>query len=161
MTVPTLDLREAVAGRVERWQWQPGLGPEAVGEALGAVLSPAEHRHQGRLRRATSIQLSSHRWPLWALWDETGELVLIEVPEPPAAPTGAEALASFGEADARIDRTRGPYPGNEQLCYLSRGFTLFAWGDSPPAYLWLYRPTDFEAYVADLGATMTPTRGRR
>jgi len=161
VTGPTLDLREAVAGRVDRWLWQPGLDPATVGAALDVELAPGPILSAGHARQAASLNLPSHQWPLWAVWDADGELVLIEVPEPPYAPTGPEAVASFGEPAARIDREQGPYPGNEQLAYLSRGFTLFAWGEMPPAYLWLYRPTDYDGYVAGLGATINPTRPRR
>jgi hypothetical protein len=157
---PTVDLRDAVVGRVDRWLWRPGLNPTTVAAALDTDVAPGEILYAGHPRQAATIRLADQQWPLWAVWDLSGELVLIEVPEPAQAPTGAEALEAFGEPDARIDRTRGPYPGYEQLAYLGRGFTLFAWGPARPAYLWLYRPIDFDAYVADLGATVNPTRSR-
>jgi hypothetical protein len=151
-------LPDAVAGHVERWVWQPGLGPDAVAAALGAEVAPGDILHAGHQRRAASIRIPDMEWPLWAVWERSGDLVLLEVVEPPEAPTEAQALEAYGEPDARIDHTEGPYPGYEQLAYLSRGFTLFVWGSGHTAYLWLYKPTEYDAYVSDLGATTSPTR---
>lgn len=156
----TSRLRDAVEGRVDRWLWEPGLDPATVGAALGASLQPGPILHAGRPRQAASLRLPDWQWPLWLVWDADGELVLVEVVQPREAPTAAEALASLGEPDARVDRTQGPYPGYEQLVYLRRGFTLFAWGTDRPAYLWLYRPTDFDRYLDELGAAISPTRSR-
>ncbi len=106
------------------------------------------------------MQVPGEPWPVWAVWDEAGELVLIEVLEPREAPSSAGAVAAFGEPDAKRPRDSGPHPSYEQFAYLSRGFTLFEWFEQPPAALWLYRPTDLDRYLADLGADITPTRQR-
>lgn len=161
MTDPNLSLPEAVAGHVERWRWEAGLDPAAVSTALGASVAPGPILHQGQSRQAASLQLANLQWPLWAVWETGGDLVLIETVEPPEAPTADEALATFGEPDARVDRTGGAYPGYEQLVYLRLGFTLFVSGPGRPAYQWLYQPTDFNTYAARTGATVAPTRLRR
>ncbi len=155
-------LREVLAGHVGDWRWEPGLSPAAVAAALGTSVSPGPIRYAGRPRQAATLQVAGQPWPVWAVWDEAGEeLVLIEVLEPPEAPAEAEAIAAFGEPDTRLGRDRGPHPSDEQLAWLGRGFTLFAWGGAPPEALWLYRPTDFDDYAAQLGATITPTRPHR
>ncbi len=157
----TSDLRDAVTGRVDRWTWTPGLDPATVADALGTSVSTGPIQYAGILRQAGTLQVPGAPWPVWAVWDDDGELLLIEVLEPPAAPRAAEAIAAFGEPEARIGRARGPHPSNEQLAYPSRGFTLFAWLEAAPAAVWLYRPMDFDNYVAELGATIPPTRQRR
>ncbi len=158
---PTVDLQAAIGGRLDAWRWEPGLDPATVGTALGTEVSPGPIRYAGHARQAATLQFPGQPWPVWAVWDEAGELLLLEVVEPPGAPTSAEAVAAFGEPDARLPRGHGPHPSNEQLAYLARGFTLFTWADAPPAALWLYRPTDLESYAADLGAMISPTRPRR
>jgi hypothetical protein len=154
-------LREAMLGHVDRWRWTPGLDPARVGEALGVSLDAASMTQAGHRRLAASAQVDGLPWPVWVAWDEARELALIEVLEPPEAPRGAEVIAALGEPDARLDRDEGPYPGNEQLVYLSRGFTLFCWRDATPAALWLYRPTDLDGYITGFGATTSPTRPAR
>ncbi len=154
-------LRDAIAGRLEGWRWEPGLDPQTVAAALGTTISTGPILHAGHQRQAGTMQVEGEPWPVWAVWDESGELVLIEVLEPPEAPASAAAVAAFGEPDAKRPRESGPHPSYEQFAYLSRGFTLFEWFEMPPAALWLYRPTDLEGYLSDLGAGISPTRPRR
>ena len=153
-------LRDAIAGRLESWRWEPGLDPQTVAAALGTTISTGPILHAGHQRQAGTMQVAGEPWPVWAVWDEAGQLVLIEVLEPPEAPASAGVVEAFGAPDAKLPRDSGPHPSYEQFAYLSRGFTLFEWVDLPPAALWLYRPTDLDRYVADLGADMTPTRHR-
>lgn len=160
MNESELVLAAAVTGQVEHWRWQAGLAPEAVATALGASVTPGDILHQGILRRAASITVAGLEWPIWALWEQDGSLVLLEIEKPPAAPTAGQAIEAWGEPDARVDYTTGPFPGYEQLAYLSRGFTLFVWGDDETRYLWLYQPMDYDSYVTTLGATTSPTRSR-
>ena len=154
-------LRDAIAGRLDGWSWEPGLDPATVASALGTTVTIGPILHGGHQRQAGTMQVPGAPWPVWAVWDADGELVLIEVLEPPEAPTSAPAIAMFGEPDAKLPRGSGPHPSYEQFAYLSRGFTLFEWFDLPPAALWLYRPTDLDHYLADLGANISPTRPRR
>jgi hypothetical protein len=154
-------LRDAVAGRLDSWHWEPGLDPATVARALGTTVSTGPILHAGHQRQAGTLQVPGAPWPVWAVWDKAGELVLIEVLEPPEAPSTDGALAAFGEPDAKLPRGAGPHPSYEQFAYLSLGFTLFEWVDLPPAALWLYRPTDLDQYIADLGADISPTRPRR
>jgi hypothetical protein len=154
-------LRDAIAGRLDGWRWGLGLDPATVAAALGTTVSTGPILHAGLLRQAGTLQVPGAPWPVWAVWDDDGELVLIEVREPPDAPASAGAIAAFGEPDAKLPRGAGPHPSYEQFAYLARGFTLFEWFEMPPAALWLYRPTDLDHYVADLGADISPTRPRR
>jgi hypothetical protein len=155
------DLRDAIEGRVDRWRWTPGLDPATLADALGTEVAPGPILYAGILRQAGTLQVPGAPWPVWAAWDAAGELLVIEVLEPPAAPRAAEVIAAFGGPEARIGRGGGPHPSTEQLAYPSRGFTLFAWLEAAPAALWLYRPMDFDQYVVELGATIHPTRQRR
>lgn len=153
-------LRDAIAGRLDGWRWEPGLDPATVATALGTTIATGPILHAGHPRQAGTMQVPGEPWPVWAVWDEAGELVLIEVLEPREAPSSAGAVATFGEPEAKLPRDSGPHPSYEQFAYLSLGFTLFEWFDLPPAALWLYRPTDLEHYRTDLGADITPTRMR-
>lgn len=153
-------LRDAIAGRLDGWRWEPGLDPATVAAALGATVSTGPILHAGHMRQAGTLQVPGAPWPVWAVWDEDRQLVLLEALEPPDAPASAAAIAAFGQPDAKLPRGASPHPSYEQFAYLSRGFTLFEWFDLPPAALWLYQPTDLGRYVADLGADITPTRQR-
>ena len=103
-------LRDAIAGRLEGWRWEPGLDPQTVAAALGTTISTGPILHAGHQRQAGTMQVEGEPWPVWAVWDESGELVLIEVLEPPEAPASAAAVAAFGEPDAKRPRELGPHP---------------------------------------------------
>jgi hypothetical protein len=156
-----IDLRAALAGELGAWRWEPGLDPAATAAALGIAISPGRIAYAGKARLAATLAVPGLAWPVWAAWETSGELLLIEVLEPPAPPSEAAAIAAFGEPEARLPRGRGPHPSYEQQAWLSLGFTLFTWAGGPPASLWLYRPTDLDHYIEDLGARVSPTRARR
>ena len=155
------DLRAALTGDLRAWRWEAGLSPARVADALGIEVEAAPMLYAGHPRLAATLAVPGLPWPAWAAWETSGELLLVEVLEPAAPPSAAAAIAVLGEPDARLPRGRSPHPSHEQLAWLTSGCTLFTWAEEPPAALWLYRPTDLDHYIDELGAQIAPTRARR
>jgi hypothetical protein len=146
-------LLEALAGRFDRWWWSPGLDPEAVGDAIRQELRPPGRvRHGGRERTQAVVELDSQPYPVRFRWELDGELALVELSEPAVDPSWPAVLAALGEPDVVFEHGRGPVPGGDQRCHLSRGLTVFDSGDLGFQAVWLYPPMPADEYPERTGA---------
>lgn len=153
-------LTEALAGRYDRWRWRPGLTPRVVGAALGVDLSPGPVRLAGRDLLGAVVIVPDQPYPVHLRWRTDGELALVELSQPPAAPSWPAVIAALGEPDVVHPHGSGAHPGSEQRCHLDRGLTVFDGAGLGYQAVWLYPPTTPDEYAVLTGALATPTRSR-
>jgi hypothetical protein len=151
--VDTGPLRDAIAGRFDRWWWAAGLDPEVVGDALGRELRPPGRvLHGGRERTQAVVEVDCQPYPVRFRWELDGELALVEIAEPAVDPSWPAVLAGLGEPDVVFEHGRGPVPGGDQRCHLARGLTVFDSGDLGIQAVWLYPPMPADEYPGRTGA---------
>ncbi|MEI2732158.1 MAG: hypothetical protein V9G08_09195 [Dermatophilaceae bacterium] len=154
-------LLDALAGRYERWHWSPGLTAEVVGAAIGIPLAPQPTHVGARTLHSTVAHIPTQPYAVRFRWDDDGELALVELAAPPATPDWATVLAALGDPDVVHPHGRGPLPGSDQLCFLTRGLTVFDGAGLGYQAVWLYPPTTAQEYAERTAAFQTPTRMRR
>jgi hypothetical protein len=153
-------IAEALAGRFDRWRWSPGLSPEVIGATLDRPIVEAPVRHAGHDRSQAVVEVAAQPFPVRLRWDPDGELALVEFREPRPDLSWAAVLHSLGPPETTFEHGRGPIPGGDQLCYLSRGLTVFDSGGLGYQALWLYPPLTPEQYPGHTGAFESVQRMR-
>jgi hypothetical protein len=151
----------AMAGRFDLWWWSSGMSPTALGDALGARLTPAPIRVGGREALQTVITVAGQPYPVRLRWTTDGELDLVALSEPAVDPSWEAVLNALGEPDIIHAHGRGPVPGGDQRCHLDRGLTVFDSGDLGYQAVWLYPPLSADEYPEHTGAFEPIRRARR
>ena len=154
-------LLDALAGRLDRWRWSPGLTPEVVGQALGVHLAPGPARLQGRDLMQTAVTVPGQPYPVRLRWEVDGELALAELSAPVATPSWPDVLAALGDPTVVLDPGPGPFPGSAQRCHLDRGLTIFDGAGLGYQAVWLYPPMPQAEYGTRTGAFEPVRRTRR
>jgi hypothetical protein len=158
MTVAALV--DALAGRFDRWWWSAGLTPEVVGAALGAELTTGSAQLRGHPLQQTVVKVADQPYPVRFRWEVDGELALVELSAPNAAPSWGSVIEALGEPDAILGHGRGPMPGSDQRCHLDRGLTVFDSAGLGYQAVWLYPPMTADEYPERTGA-FEPTQRMR
>lgn len=153
-------LREALAGRFDRWWWSPGLTAEVIGAALRLDITPGPGRLQGRDLAQAVVTVDTQPNPVRFRWEADGELALVELSQPRARPSWPLVLEALGNPDEELDPGAGPYPGSSQRCHLQRGLTVFDGAGLGIQAVWLYQPMGSQEYPRRTGA-LEPVRRMR
>ncbi len=150
----------ALGGQYHRWHWSAGLSPDVVSKTIGVVLTPGRARLMGRELLSVVVNVATQPYAVRWHWSLDGELELVQLSQPPAAPSWPEVIEKLGEPSVVRPHGSGVFPGSEQRCHLDRGLTVFDGAGLGYQAVWLYPPMTQEEYAERTGAFTTPTRSR-